>query len=508
MKKKKLYIASAIILMLVGIGLAAIPPPPVNQDLGLYDTRVAFVSSVTCKGCHPSPQNIHHLMLPPGATPFGCLDCHPTMGTYPDQYQYIERDCQNCHNGTAFWANPAVNLTKLRPPGRPHHNTTKNSSSSVIKAAYWSINRQCNRCHGTSVLANYDDEHYVPSYNTSLVTPLADYKLKNTSGTFLKAWGGCAVCHDAGPMNILNNHDTHHNATSGMKGRQCNYCHVGNASAPRAPPGDASPLRIYLTDPYGFGWDTVNLHMELRNSTILNAGDTINGTGCQKCHSVVSLHNIQVGYVSNGPPGKGHINNNTDCNGCHAFWDMGAVNPFLGPVSPIMTSVAPDTLAPGATTMVTITGDNFVQDDYTTVVLIDGNLIPSSATNTQIVATVPALSAGVHSIQLEKAGVTSKLSSLAVVEPVDVATAKLASGKITITGTGFGGQPDAAFSDLGVFITASGKKGQTTTFKAQVISWSGTQIVVSGSGASAGNLLTVKALNGQASTTISGGGKK
>jgi len=402
-----------------------------------------------------------------------------------------------------------VNLATLRPPGRPHHNTTKNSSSSVIKAAYWSIDRQCNRCHGTSILANYNDAHYVPSYNTSLVTPLADYKLKNASGTFLTTWGGCAACHDAGAMNIINNHDTHHNATSGMLGRQCNYCHVGNASSPRAEPvPDWSPdpsanvLRIYLTDPFGFGWDTVNRHMELRNSTLLNAGDTVNGTGCQKCHSVVSLHNIQVGYVPNGPPGKGHINNNTDCNGCHAFWDVGVTNPFLGPVSPIMTSVLPDTLAPGVATIVTITGDNFMQDPYTTVVLVDGNVIQSSATNTQIVATIPALSAGVHSIQLEKGGVTSKLSSLAVVEPVDVVTAKLASGKITVTGTGFGGQPDAAFSDLGVFITVYGKKGQTTIFKAQVISWENTEIVVSGSGASTGDLLTVKALNGEDSTTI------
>ncbi|KCZ73554.1 IPT/TIG domain-containing protein [Candidatus Methanoperedens nitroreducens] len=481
-------------------------PPPVNQNLGLYDTRIAFVPSETCKGCHVQPQNTHHLMLGPnGNTNLGCLDCHPTQGTYPSQYQYIERSCQNCHNGTAFWANPAVNLAQIRPPGRPHHNTTKNSASNLaVQAAYWAIDRQCNKCHGSSILANYNDGHYYPSYDTSLVTPLADYKVKNaTTG---KEWGGCRACHNSGPDNILNNRDTHHNATSGMQGRKCTYCHVGNPSSPRTD-GSASPLRIYLTDEYGLGWDTTNLHMELRNSTILNAGDAVNGTGCQQCHSVVSLHNIQYNYVQGGgPAGYGHINNNADCNVCHAFWDAGMDNPFLGSVAPGMSSVTPDTLTPGVASEVTITGTNFVQEGYTTNVLVDGNAMAVvSVTDTQIEVTIPALSAGVHSIQLEKGGVTSKLSSLAVIEPVDVVTAKLASGKITVTGTGFSVQPDPAFSDLGVFVT---KKGQETTFKAEVISWSDTEIVVSGSGASTGNLLEVKALNGEDSTSISGGGKK
>ncbi|KCZ73597.1 IPT/TIG domain-containing protein [Candidatus Methanoperedens nitroreducens] len=500
---RKIYLAAAItFLVLVGISWAVVPPPPVNQNLGLYDTNIANVSSETCKGCHTAnPANIHHLMLSGGTTNLGCLDCHPTQGTYPSQYQYIERSCQNCHNGTAFWANPAVNLSQLRPPGRPHHNTTKNSASSVIQAAYWAIDRQCNKCHGSSILANYDDGHYIPSYNTSLVTPLANYKVKNESATFLKAWGGCDACHDAGPDNVLSNYGTHHQATSGMQGRQCTYCHVGDTSRLR-PDGSAYYLRIYLTDEWGLGWDTVNPKMELRNSTLLNAGDAVNGTGCQKCHDVGTLHNIQVDYVpgGTGPAGYGHINNNTDCNGCHGFWDAGVENPFLGPVAPGMSSVTPDVLTPGVATTVTITGTNFVQDGYTTNVLVDGNAIDViSVTNTQIEVTVPALSAGVHSIQLEKGGVTSKLSSLAVVEPVDVVTAKLASGTITVTGTGFGIEPDPAFSDLGVFIT---KKGQETTFKAEVISWSDTEIVVSGSGASVGNLLTVKALNGEDSTSI------
>ncbi len=491
-KKKRLILSAIAFLAIALIGMALVPPPPVNQNLNLYDAGLASVTNTTCRSCHPGAPDTHHLMLSePGRTTLGCLDCHPMMGTYPNQQVYIERNCINCHNGTAFWANPVVNI-----PKRPHHNTT------------YAINRDCRHCHG-AVVANYNDGHYVPAYATSLVTPYADNKVYNaTSGRY---WGGCIACHqnrsDVTPA-ILNNHDTHHGAilgSTGTSGNACNWCHVinvtsGGVARVIAGSGQGGPLNNpSLTYPYG-------RILELRNSSV----DALNGTGCEKCHSVMSIHNIQWDYANtNGLAGYGHIGTNWDCNGCHAFWDAGAAIPLAGPINPDMFSITPNKLTPGVETQVTITGINLVQEPFTTAVSVDGvALIPTSITDTQITLTIPALGTGVHEIQLVKGDAASKLSTLVVVSPVEVGSAKLSQGKILVAGTGFGPQPDPVFNDLGVFIADSGKKGQTNTFRANIISWSNTEIVISGSGASGGNLLTVKSLNGEDSTRIRGGGKK
>jgi len=244
--------------------------------------------------------------------------------------------------------------------------------------------------------------------------------------------------------------------------------------------------------------------LELRNSSV----SAINGTGCEKCHSVATLHNIQWNYTAvGGTAGEGHINNNADCNGCHAFWDAGAARPLAGPIAPDLTDVNPGKLTAGVATTVTITGSNFVQDTFSTKVSVDGvSLTPRSITSTQIKVTVPrTLSVGTHDIQVVKGGITSKLSTLTVVKPTDVVKAKLTGGKITITGIEFGAQPDPAFSDLGVFIThTTTVKGKTTTttLKATVDSWTNTQIVVNAGTAVVGDKLTVKALNGEDTVKI------
>lgn len=46
--------------------------------------------------------------------PFACGDCHPLINSTS---YVIEHNCLNCHNGTAFWANPL----KINP-GEPHLN--------------------------------------------------------------------------------------------------------------------------------------------------------------------------------------------------------------------------------------------------------------------------------------------------------------------------------------------------------------------------------------------------
>jgi hypothetical protein len=503
MKNRYILGIALIIIILAGIAFAFIPPPPANQDIGIYDSEVKYLAEQNCRECHTSGVPDRHHSLVPGGD-WGCLDCHPVVTTDSVQTITMDRNCVMCHNGTAWYANPtAVNIS------RPHHINTQAA-----------VDRQCNNCHG-SFIDNYDDEHYIPEYNTSLVTPLADYKVNGTD----RYWGGCFACHQPNETEsplIVDNHDTHHHAILGNRsgtghqtdrteGAQCTWCHVGDSSDLRSD-GSANVLRINLTDPFGFGWDTDNRHMEIRNSTIqMQNNDSVNGTGCEKCHSVATIHNIQSDYNNTqGELGYGHIGDNWDCKGCHAFWDASS-SPIQGAIIPDVTSITPGKLTTGVDTEVTIAGSNFLSGDgnYTSVVSIDGtNLTPISVTDKQIVVTVPGLTAGVHTIQVVKTGdVTdkvSKLSTLIVVTPVDVATAQLANGKITITGTGFGPQPEPLFEDLGVFIdhaTGTGEDEVITTIKADIVSWTDTEIVVTAD-ASASEQLTVQALNGEDSATI------
>ena len=228
----------------------------------------------------------------------------------------------------------------------------------------------------------------------------------------------------------------------------------------------------------------------------------INGTACEKCHSVQSIHNIQA--VNNGQPGNGHIGNNSDCNGCHASWVAGAA-PMQGPIIPSVDSITPSVVLAGSANAITITGLNFVNDAYTSVVSVDGvTYTPASITDKQIVVNIPALNAGVDTVQLVKGTEKSKLATLTVVTRTTAASAKLVAGSITITGANFGPNPDPAFSDLGVFITHT-VKGKPATFRAIVVSWSDTRIVVNAGTAIVNYQLTVKDLNGQASTTITKG---
>ncbi len=127
--------------------------PPVYQTLGMLDTTMSNVPEANCRICHSAGvQNRHHVLYGqpisnPGIVPypdtngdgvnettFSCLSCHGS------QFQVV-RDCVACHD-----------------TGSPHHTGAD------------AVNRHCTACHGDFV-ADYDDGHYIPSYNPSLVTP-------------------------------------------------------------------------------------------------------------------------------------------------------------------------------------------------------------------------------------------------------------------------------------------------------------------------------------------------
>jgi len=546
-------VMSALLLMAIfaGIGYAVPPPPPppVPQNIGLDDISIDLLQTTStdqsaCRECHrTSGTNItgginitavggvptrHHSLLPRGVinpvtnAPFVCQDCHPSTPGIGNGI-LLERSCVGCHNGTSFTTSGARvgNIT------RPHHVNTSYASSNIGNPA---ANRTCNYCHG-SYVANYNDGHYKPSYATDfMITPYATFKVTNfTQPDGLggnKVWGGCLSCHvnTSGPPVIGSNYYNHHKEINGFAryggttafqnastpfnlagapgGRSCFVCHVVGATG--------SPLRFNRTN--DFTGEFLLNTMELRNSTIEAVGInepgttniTFNGTGCQKCHDVRSLHNIDnPPYVPNGPQGDGHIQNDLDCYGCHNSW-LPATDLVPGAIIPSVDSVNPSEIAAETATTVTITGGNFQSGgpngmDYTSEVSIDGGapIAPSSISDTQIVTNMPALTAGTHTLQIVKGGDTlSKLSILTVVPVVTLSSATLDGETLTISGAGLGSQPTSNAEQY-VIVGSAG-------YSASITTWSDTQIVATLSGAVAsGDIATVITANGgQAATTI------
>ncbi len=448
MKKKNILMSVIAILAIVTIAIAAVPPPPANQLIGFYDTSINLLTATTCHGasCHGTDDTVianrHHMLVP---NEWNCQNCHVTT---PGQGQgiLVERDCIQCHNGTA-WRGGSTGLNI----GRPHHNTTAAQT------------RQCGNttgCHG-SFVDNYDDTHYVPLYSVSLITPNATYNKYNaTSGRY---WGGCWGCHlkntSADPV-IQSNGLTHHTALniSTDRPQQCLWCH-----------GAPSVLGIRY---------------------------------CEQCHSVKTVHNIQYNYVSNGPLGYGHINNNWDCWGCHAFWDAGADNPFAGPVVPDLTTMSPNKVTAGVATNMVITGTNFVQDTYLTTVSIDGvSYTPGRIQNSQIAISIPALAAGVHDVKLVKGGgVMSQTVGLIAIPPVSITSAELGSGVMTLVGKGFGTKPGSDAQNY-VIVEHNGVMYQADS----ITGWSDEQIVATSSVAASGDKVTVLvSAGGLASALLTG----
>jgi len=540
MKKKKLYLAAAILLfaLLAGVAIvSAAPPPPVPQELGRTDTQFPNVTVTECRNCHggqPTPtkaypaNNIHHFMIGKKTTTLGCTDCHPNKNDGSGG-MWIEDNCINCHNGTGWNRNTAINLTIIRgQPGRPHHNTSKNSASNLaIPAKNMAADRNCKPCHGEGIIDNYNDGHEVKNLFPQLVSVFADFKINATqneldTGVPGVEWGGCAACHDSAAANpiINNNHDTHHYETTSMLGRQCNYCHV--SSGIRAEPipdyssePSASPLRVWFNDSTGpyfdfysaFGWDSSMRHIEVSNNTMLTAGDTINGMGCLKCHSYRDLHTIEAAgpspsaqyNIDNLIGGYGHVGNNTDCNGCHAGWSASGLSPVVGPISTGLDTVVPANMVAGADIDITLTGNNFDQSPtYATRVLLDGQpLTLRSVANKEIVATVPGTTeVGAHSIQVEVGGVTGSISTLIVGAPVTITSATLTDGVLTITGTSFGAEAQqmVTVNKAGVAVPSD-----------SITSWIDTSIVAASTTAAVGDTVTVSTPYGSATATIAAG---
>jgi hypothetical protein len=535
-------LALLLLTALAGPGAALVtrpPPPPVPQNIGLQDTSILTAVTTStdqsaCRLCHLTIGTIvpggvgaysnttlggvptrHHSLLarkvinPNTSAIFACQDCHPStpgvgMGIL------IDRSCADCHNGTNKFPGNAVgghvgNIT------RPHHVNTSYASSKIGNPA---ANRTCDFCHG-NVVDNYNDGHYKPAYNTSFdITPYASFKATNfTQPNGLGGnvtWGGCYSCHladpNATPLPIGANEPNHHDSINSgslidisrapSPGRICFVCHVIDPSNPRSPYRPANVANVYTGE-------IIPRVMELRNSTIeaMDAANnsfepgttniTINGTGCQKCHSVASLHNVQFQYVpgGNGQQGLGHINNNVDCFGCHNSW-LPADSIAVGALVPTVTSISPSVVTADTLTTLTIAGNEFVNGVYTSVVKVDGvTYNPTSITDTQIVVDIPALATGTHTLQLLKGGdILSNLETLTAVPKVTLSSATLDGTTLTIVGEKLGTEPTNAEQNI-----IAGSAG----YSASVVSWTDTKIVATvTSSVVVGNTASVITVNG------------
>ncbi|MEW6519308.1 MAG: hypothetical protein AB1461_07825 [Thermodesulfobacteriota bacterium] len=422
---------------------ADVPPPPVNQNIGIPDGVFNNLVEANCRACHEdanvvNPGSIpdrHHLLVgepipdptvAPGITGdnYECLSCHElAWDATTFSYSFVAfRDCLECHQQLAGQASV-------------HHMTAK------------ALADDCKACHGP--IDNPDDGHYIPVYDTSLVTPVTGL------GTGPNGEGGCAFCHDAGTdtasgVAVYTNADTHHSTGLGLAGK-CILCHQSFA------PGN--PETPIIRD-------------------------------CEVCHGVNSLHNIQVDSDANGSiePGMesayyGHIGNQDDCWGCHGF--TAAAAPLSGPVIPDITGLSVKTITAGFDTQLTISGaafTNLVQGptspiELTSSVLLiaaDGTettLTPDSITENTMLVTIPAsLAAGNYDLAAVKYGKVSNKVNLAVLPAVNIAAATCSNGVVSITGSGFSQYVNATGSGTSVSLPYAGTD-------CTVLSWNDTRIL-------------------------------
>lgn len=442
-----LIVVAGLSLIFASTGRAAIPAPPVNQELGFLDVRITSLSESDCRFCHMSGvPDRHHLLYNqeiPGRTfipypdadgdgvddtHYGCLNCHDTDFN-------VVRDCVTCHTSS------------------PHHRTEL------------ALGGDCVACHG-DIVDNMDDGHYIPTYEPSLVTP---YRSVDGDPTTSKPQGGeplnsrgngagaCNYCHDTDgldPPVILSNRSLHH-ATSLAGEGKCDWCHDF------ALPFEAQ-IRV-----------------------------------CEGCHGPDALHNIQadspnpanVGTIVVGGEdyGYGHVGRDggpgdSDCWGCHGFATASA--PGTGPLIPSLYSSDSPVIDGGSSAAVTLTGAAFENitnlihySSDVSLTAADGTsvvLIPDLVTQGELAVTIPGdLAPGNYDVQAVKADVASNPTVISIIPPVVISKA-IGYRTVTINGGGFGGY--GAGSGTSVLGTISDGSGGSTAVEGSILSWSETTI--------------------------------
>ncbi len=391
---------------------AALPPPPVNQNIGIPDTSFNFLDVSLCKSCHHASQNNeeplngapvkrglnanrHHLSI--GEPIDGVPEYPPFRDADGDGVNDSTFSCLNCHLITGNSMTGTVDLThtivfNYRNCFNCHKR--KEGDTTVHHATEQAQQGNCFQCHG-GIVRGIDVETLegkrpdpdnpgktlpvrIADYRIGLVTPwpsnkpLEDSSKVSSAGTHP---GNCNFCHNTADgltqgtiepfpladgstvsVKIFTNEQNHHNTGFFNEGK-CRWCH---------------------------DLDAVGNVLENTNATRV----------CQRCHDISTLHNIEFDAVGDGiipfeeAPNFGHIGHNDNCWGCHGFTRDGfelsnqsvAYNGATGVIIPLITSLSQNTVTSGEDTLITIKGSGFTNEMTFDKLVTDENGDPAYET--------------------------------------------------------------------------------------------------------------------------------
>ena len=463
---------------------ASIPPPPVNQKIGIPDTTFDGLTEPICRSCHgridpDDPGRLvkpiylpdrHHMRVNQqiqdrSDAPFPefaengaytCLVCHQTQTEPgPDLGLLVQnfRNCLNCHSSGSGWDEATV-----------HHKTQ------------WALERNCKHCHG-AMIDNPFDGHYVPTYPVSGITP------RRSNGTGEDGRGACTFCHAAG-TNVDPQGDD--NAFNGL----------------------AVQSNIENHHSTGVVWDPITRNPAVDNQldppsdppcTLCHNFDRPFAEqlryNCENCHGIESLHSIEAmdssgdGQIVPGQeqPFYGHIGNVQNCYGCHlgTFGASTMLLPGYSGVAPHIDDVIDGTFSAGSESTVTIVGTAFKSTD------LSGNSLPVSVVleqGDQVVRTVTAatvstdtvtvvlpadLPAGLYNLRVKTGSeVVSNPMPIALTPAAVIDSVTIANGVFTINGSGFSDYIAARDAGTNVSVNVRG-----TDVACTVDSWTGDAIV-------------------------------
>jgi hypothetical protein len=562
-KEMRRTFASIAVMSVLGLALAlpalaAVPPPPVNQTIGVPDGIFNDLTESECRFCHEDPgivsgeahiPNRHHnLMHTPVQTGEcsvshnNCLldsECNPgicsrnnvgcTADTDCPQYYSGETcgencigetvapdkdadqngvddtvyQCLNCHiedtSGGIIqlqvWRNCLLCHVQIPGEASVHHLTaTAQGTDSPLGSPNIG---DCTPCHGTLV-DDIGDGHIIPLYAPSLVTP-------DPSGG------------DGLPLNSY-----------GKGAGACDYCHDQDTMPP------AAPVEIYRNqDTHHNTGVYINEVGESNNNacywchlvTIPPPNPAFRIRVCEGCHGYESLHNIAVdsdaGCLLGDPgcevviggeaAGYSHVGNDDDCWGCHGFAQAGA--PGAGPVTPFIRGTDTLSITAGTDRAVTLRGSaltnlagSYRWTSGITLTAADGStttLTPDSISSNQLTVTVPGTTApGNYALRAVKGDDAKSNPVIITVVPQVVITSvscDLKKGVLSVNGAGFGEKVPGTDDYINV---------QVDDQVMDIISWSDTRINAPVYSCQKNARVTVHALYGSAVNGSSGGSGK
>jgi hypothetical protein len=411
---------------------------------------------------------------------YACLSCHDQSTVGGVTNFLVQRDCLACHY-------------QVPGEGSVHHLTaTAQGTNSPLGDP---ARGDCTPCHGTLV-DDYGDDAIIPTYEPSMVTPSVNYGDGLPLNSEGNGSGACNYCHTSGTNStepgtdnatgilVYNNGTTHHTSgvfrtrTGAINTNNCSLCH-------------------------GTGMDILNI----RN--------------CEQCHGMESLHNIQadstapdnIGTIVVGQEdyGFGHIGADnpgagSDCWGCHGFGMSAA--PAAGPITPYISYSTKELIIAGTDTGIIVVGSSFTNSSGTTEFVSTFNL--TSKDGTVVELTPKWIFAAISKINIpgttvpgnylltavkDNGAAISNPLPISIKAPVIIGSQIISSscgdctGKLTVTGSGFGDQPPAGAE---IYINV-----MQNSVPLNITTWSDTLITTTGA-ACDGSEITVNGLFGSA----------